>query len=67
MRTVVTTKAIDRWPFEGIPAGERGVVLDIDQDTGHVLVQFDRYFESLRPWHNCIQVPPECRSEIQFD
>jgi hypothetical protein len=37
-QTVVTIKAIDRWPFHGIPAGERGTVLDIDEETGSVLV-----------------------------
>jgi hypothetical protein len=57
-QTIVTTKLIDRYPFkrgpyDGTPAGERGTILDIDQDTGHVLVQLERYFESLRPWRNC--------------
>jgi hypothetical protein len=65
-QTVITTKQIDRWPFQGIPAGERGVVLDIDDESGSILIQLDRYFESLRPWRNCIHVPRECRSEIRF-
>jgi hypothetical protein len=70
MQTVVTTKLIDRYPFkrgpyDGIPAGERGTVIDIDEDTGHILVELEKYFRSLEPWHNCIWFSPECRSEIR--
>jgi hypothetical protein len=36
MQTVVTTKLIDRYPFHGIPAGERGTVIDTDEETGHI-------------------------------
>jgi hypothetical protein len=36
MQTVITTKAIDRWPFRGIPAGERGIVIDIDEKEARI-------------------------------
>jgi hypothetical protein len=62
---VVTTKAIDRYPFHGIPAGERGLIIDVDEETGSLLIEMERYFASLRPWRNCLHIPPQCRSEIR--
>lgn len=51
---------------EKIAQGETGQIIDIDPETGDLMVQLSHQHESLKHWHNCIHLPKSNRAMVDL-